>query len=236
LHNLPLGATMAKVLLILIASMVTLSSNGQLIYRANSNPVYLYELKPAADASMQQYFDSSIASDIACKDVFLFKGKATSRRSCNENILLNARVNYVGFQYRFFSCTLNYEFIFYITVDKNKIIRFKELQDSAIQAQIPDCIRYNKPCSLISKDSAIAIIKRQYIGSYDSIGTWLEKPNKHLTDYYWKITVHPKGQFKYDKYFDIVTENPGYEEKYFVVNATNGSLVSVEECKKLKQP
>jgi hypothetical protein len=219
---------MFKLLIILIFSLFGISGQCQILQ------AYINDLRPTADISMKQYFDSSLFPSITCENVYIFRGKTASRKSCAENTFLDMRTDYVGFQYKFYSAELNHTFKFYVTVDRNKKIRFGSLQDSAIDAQIPPCIRKRKTCSLISRDSALLIVNREYRDNYDSVDIWLEKPNPKVIEYFWIAVIHPENEFTSKAENGVMVSTQQKKRGILYLNATNGELMSREQYKLLR--
>jgi hypothetical protein len=207
---------MGKFLSSLLLLLTFLISNGQ-------EPIFNY--RKAADNLIHKNFDSSLWKKIICKQVTIDNidkstGYGTSGFFQYDEVKFKRRkFSSVTFTYSFFSPTINNLFSFDITLNPKK----KAYYVNHIFENVPACVRLNKICGFINKDSAINIAKKDSILYSENLTIALQQSPK-TNQFYWVVEGQPKPEpVAKKRNFSSGYGSPG-ATKY--VNANTGELIS----------
>jgi hypothetical protein len=204
--------------LILTILLITpfLYSHGQIAF---------YKYKKVTDQLINKNFDSTLIHLIKCKNFNLFSADGnvtTSFPSYEKFKLEKEKFSQITFTYIFISPTLNNPFSFTITLDSKKRPVYKK----TLFENVPVCVRLNKKCDFISKDSAIRIALKDSIEYVENLSITLQQaPQTNV--FYWVVEGQPKQKpQKKVKY----PYSSGYRSiDYRYINATTSEIISMQQ-------
>ena len=184
--------------------------------------------KHIVDTKLKDYFDSSLTKQMKCKVSSLIESDSTEvfftrnyvPNQNDKEIFLT-----ITFTYSFFSKSINHWFAFDMTISKDK----NKISDLLAIEEIPSCIRYNKECGFIKKDSAVEIAMADSIAYPNNLSIQFIRPI-YKKEYYWYITGHPKEiQQKGARRTTTRRMAPNQRK---IINAQTGNIVSWQEYTK----
>ena len=214
-----LCVTMTKTCITILLAILTLTGNCQ---------QRILDYKKLVDIKLKSYFDTSlikqmkyeVASFIApdSNEVF-YTRHFVPEKNDREKFLS------ITFTYSYFSKSIDYWFYFDVSIskDKKQIFILKSLDE------IPICLRNNKDCRYIKKDSAIKLALADSIMYPNNLTVEFIKPVKK-SEYYWYITGRPKEVVQKNKRRTTARKISTNQRK--IINAITGNIISWQEYNK----
>ncbi|MDB5200966.1 MAG: hypothetical protein JWQ27_375 [Ferruginibacter sp.] len=168
-------------------------------------------LQQRSITELKKYFSPAIISKLSCQ-LFTLRGKEhddqTTGYACDALIDSNLLHAFYAFQYRFFSTQLEDSVYFVVALDAGSI-----KENARIVHRIPECVRKDSSCKLVTRAKAISIVLQKGYLPEDGNLISMEK-NKLDDQFYWLIPAVK------------IARRPTYTRfKTFYLNIVTGQLI-----------